>query len=56
MSDQNRDDTLRDSTSVSRRSLVGGTALAAGVASLSGGAAYLNFVAGAGAPGCRAQR
>ena len=44
MSDQKRDDTLRDSTSVSRRTLVGGTALAAGVASLSGGAAYLNFV------------
>ena len=26
MSDQKRDDTLRDSTSVSRRTLVGGTA------------------------------
>jgi nitrous-oxide reductase len=44
MSDQKHDDTPRDTNSVSRRTLVGGTALAAGVASLSGGAAYLNFV------------
>jgi nitrous-oxide reductase len=34
----------RNTTSVSRRTLLGGTALAAGVAGSSGGAAFLNFV------------
>jgi len=40
MSDQKSNDTA----AVSRRSILGGATLAAGAASLSGGAAYLNFV------------